>query len=133
MATATPATLNGAAFRSMLLRGIGVPAGLLAMLAMIVVPLPPLALDILFTFNIALSLLIVIAVFSIRKPLDFAIFPSVLLIATMFRLALNVASTRVVLINGHTGSAAAGHVIESFGEFVIGGDYAVGIIVFIIL
>ncbi|MCU0759144.1 MAG: flagellar biosynthesis protein FlhA [Steroidobacteraceae bacterium] len=103
------------------------------MLAMIVVPLPPLALDVLFTFNIALSLLIVIAVFSIRKPLDFAIFPSVLLIATMFRLALNVASTRVVLINGHTGAGAAGHVIESFGQFVIGGDYAVGIIVFVIL
>jgi flagellar biosynthesis protein FlhA len=119
--------------RAILLSGIGVPVGLLAMLAMIVVPLPPLALDVLFTFNIALSLLIVIAVFSIRKPLDFAIFPSVLLIATMFRLALNVASTRVVLIHGHTGAGAAGHVIESFGEFVIGGDYAVGIIVFVIL
>ncbi|MCP5327977.1 MAG: flagellar biosynthesis protein FlhA [Sinobacteraceae bacterium] len=133
MATAANPAMNGAAFRAMLLRGIGVPIGLLAMLAMIVVPLPPLALDILFTFNIALSLLIVIAVFTVRKPLDFAIFPSVLLIATMFRLALNVASTRVVLINGHTGPSAAGHVIESFGEFVIGGDYAVGIIVFAIL
>jgi len=109
-------------FRASLLRGLGVPIGLLAMLAMIVVPLPPLALDVLFTFNIALSLLIVISVFSIRKPLDFAIFPSVLLIATMLRLALNVASTRVVLMHGHTGGAAAGHVIESFGQFVIGGS-----------
>jgi len=133
MLNATPASLTAPELRAVLLRGIGMPLGLLAMLAMIVVPLPPLALDVLFTFNIALSLLIVISVFSIRKPLDFAIFPSVLLIATMLRLALNVASTRVVLMHGHTGSAAAGHVIESFGEFVIGGDYAVGIIVFGIL
>ena len=133
MATAPSAALTAPEFRALLLRGLGVPIGLLAMLAMIVVPLPPLALDVLFTFNIALSLLIVISVFSIRKPLDFAIFPSVLLIATMLRLALNVASTRVVLMHGHTGSAAAGHVIESFGQFVIGGDYAVGIIVFVIL
>ncbi len=133
MAVIAPGTLSGTEFRALLVRGLGVPVGLLAMLAMIVVPLPPLALDVLFTFNIALSLLIVITVFSVRKPLDFAIFPSVLLIATMLRLALNVASTRVVLMNGHTGGAAAGHVIESFGQFVIGGDYAVGIIVFIIL
>ncbi|NBU25901.1 MAG: flagellar biosynthesis protein FlhA, partial [Gammaproteobacteria bacterium] len=100
---------------------------------MVVLPLPPLALDLLFTFNIALSLMIVVAVFTVRKPLDFAIFPTVLLIATLFRLALNVASTRVVLMEGHRGTAAAGHVIESFGEFVIGGNYAVGIVVFIIL
>jgi flagellar biosynthesis protein FlhA len=133
MAVLPPASLSAPQFRALLVRGLGVPVGLLAMLAMIVVPLPPLALDVLFTFNIALSLLIVISVFSVRKPLDFAIFPSVLLIATMLRLALNVASTRVVLMHGHTGSAAAGHVIESFGEFVIGGDYAVGIIVFVIL
>ncbi len=119
--------------RSLLMRGAGAPIGVLALLAMIVLPLPPLVLDVLFTFNIALSLMIVIAVFSVKRPLDFAIFPSVLLIATLFRLALNVASTRVVLMHGHTGTAAAGHVIESFGEFVIGGNYAVGIIVFIIL
>ena len=118
---------------SLLMRGAGAPIGVLALLAMIVLPLPPLVLDVLFTFNIALSLMIVIAVFSVKRPLDFAIFPSVLLIATLFRLALNVASTRVVLMHGHTGTAAAGHVIESFGEFVIGGNYAVGIIVFIIL
>jgi flagellar biosynthesis protein FlhA len=127
-ATAAPPT-----FREMLLRGLGIPVAVLALLAMVVLPLPALALDLLFTFNIALSLMITVAVFTVRKPLDFAIFPSVLLIATLFRLALNVASTRVVLMHGHTGTGAAGHVIESFGEFVIGGNYAVGIVVFIIL
>ncbi len=121
------------AWRSLLAQGLGVPFAILALLAMIVVPLPPFLLDVLFTFNIALSLLVLIAVFSVRRPLDFAIFPSILLISTLFRLALNVASTRVVLTDGHTGPAAAGHVIESFGHFVIGGNYAVGIIVFIIL
>jgi flagellar biosynthesis protein FlhA len=100
---------------------------------MVVLPLPAFALDLLFTFNIALSLMIVVAVFTVRRPLDFAIFPTVLLIATLLRLALNVASTRVVLMDGHLGTAAAGHVIEAFGEFVIGGNYAVGIVVFIIL
>ena len=126
--TAAPPT-----FREMLLSGLGIPVAVLALLAMVVLPLPALALDLLFTFNIALSLMITVAVFTVRKPLDFAIFPSVLLIATLFRLALNVASTRVVLMHGHTGVGAAGHVIESFGEFVIGGNYAVGIVVFIIL
>ena len=116
-ATAAPPT-----FREMLLSGLGIPVAVLALLAMVVLPLPALALDLLFTFNIALSLMITVAVFTVRKPLDFAIFPSVLLIATLFRLALNVASTRVVLMHGHTGTGAAGHVIESFGEFVIGGN-----------
>jgi len=125
--------LAAASLRQLLLTGLGIPVGVLALLAMVVLPLPPLALDLLFTFNIALSMMIVIAVFTVRKPLDFAIFPTVLLIATLFRLALNVASTRVVLMEGHRGTAAAGHVIESFGEFVIGGNYAVGIVVFIIL
>ncbi|MBU6379058.1 MAG: flagellar biosynthesis protein FlhA [Gammaproteobacteria bacterium] len=121
------------ALRTLLTQGVGVPVAILALLAMIVVPLPPFILDVLFTFNIALSLLVLIAVFSVGKPLDFAIFPSILLISTLFRLALNVASTRVVLSEGHTGPDAAGHVIESFGHFVIGGNYAVGIVVFIIL
>jgi flagellar biosynthesis protein FlhA len=129
--SATPA--GALSLRTLMLRGVGIPVGVLALLAMVVLPLPPLVLDVLFTFNIALSLMIVIAVFSVRKPLDFAIFPTVLLVATLLRLALNVASTRVVLMHGHTGTAAAGHVIESFGEFVIGGNYAVGIVVFIIL
>ena len=126
-------TATAIPFRQLLLSGIGIPIGVLAMLAMVVLPLPAFALDLLFTFNIALSLMIVVAVFTVRRPLDFAIFPTVLLIATLLRLALNVASTRVVLMDGHLGTAAAGHVIEAFGEFVIGGNYAVGIVVFIIL
>lgn len=127
---ATASSLNlGSVLRS----GIGVPVGVLAVLAMVVLPLPPIALDVLFTFNIALSLVVVMAVFYVARPLDFGVFPTVLLLATLLRLALNVASTRVVLLHGHTGSHAAGKVIESFGEFVIGGNYAVGVIVFAIL
>jgi flagellar biosynthesis protein FlhA len=113
--------------------GLGAPLLLFALLAMVVVPLHPLALDALFTFNIALSVIIVMAVVYVIRPLDFGVFPTVLLLATLLRLALNVASTRVVLLHGHEGTAAAGHVIESFGEFVVGGDYAVGAVVFIIL
>src|SRR4029077_20682143 len=113
--------------------GIGVPIGLIAILAMMILPLPPVLLDVLFTFNIALSLVIVMAVFQVRRPLEFAIFPTVLLLVTLLRLALNVASTRVVLMHGHEGSHAAGRVIAAFGEFVIGGNYAVGAVVFIIL
>jgi flagellar biosynthesis protein FlhA len=113
--------------------GIGVPLGVLAILAMVILPLPPLALDVLFTFNIALSLVVMMAVFYVARPLEFGVFPSVLLLTTLLRLALNVASTRVVLMHGHTGTGAAGKVIESFGEFVVGGNYAVGVVVFIIL
>ncbi|MCU0976231.1 MAG: flagellar biosynthesis protein FlhA [Steroidobacteraceae bacterium] len=113
--------------------GLAVPVLLLVMMAMFVLPLPPLALDVLFTFNISLSLVVILAVIYVRRPLDFAVFPTVLLAATLLRLGLNVASTRVVLMQGHTGPAAAGEVIESFGAFVIGGDYAVGIVVFAIL
>ena len=117
----------------LLRNGLGAPLVLLAVLAMVVVPLPPLALDALFTFNIALSVVVVMAVVYVARPLDFGAFPIVLLLATLLRLALNVASTRVVLLHGHQGTAAAGHVIESFGEFVVGGNYAVGIVVFAIL
>ncbi len=113
--------------------GLAVPLLLLVMMAMFVLPLPPLALDVLFTFNISLSLVVILAVIYVRRPLDFAVFPTVLLAATLLRLGLNVASTRVVLMQGHTGPAAAGEVIESFGSFVVGGDYAVGIVVFAIL
>jgi flagellar biosynthesis protein FlhA len=119
--------------RLLLQRGVGAPLLLLAVLAMIVLPLPPLALDVLFTFNIALSVLVVMGVVNVARPLDFGIFPTVLLLATLLRLALNVASTRVVLLHGHEGTAAAGHVIEAFGQFVVGGNYAVGIVVFAIL
>src|ERR1700754_670063 len=130
MATAAAQQLNIAAI---LRSGIGVPVGVLAVLAMVVLPLPPIALDVLFTFNIALSLIIVMAVFYVSRPLDLGVLPTVLLLATLLRLALNVASTRVVLLHGHTGPQAAGKVIESFGEFVIGGNYAVGVVVFAIL
>jgi flagellar biosynthesis protein FlhA len=119
--------------KDILRTGIGVPVGVLAVLSMVVLPLPPIILDALFTFNIALSLVIVMAVFYVSRPVEFAVFPTILLLATLLRLALNVASTRVVLLNGHTGPQAAGHVIQSFGEFVIGGNFAVGVVVFIIL
>jgi flagellar biosynthesis protein FlhA len=127
--TAAPPPL----WRLVITRGVGAPLVLLGVLAMIVLPLPPIALDVLFTFNIALSVLVVMAVVNISRPLDFAIFPTVLLLATLLRLALNVASTRVVLLHGHEGTGAAGHVIEAFGQFVVGGNYAVGIVVFAIL
>jgi flagellar biosynthesis protein FlhA len=119
--------------RSLIRTGVGVPVGVLAVLAMVILPMPPMALDVLFTFNIALSLVIVMAVFYVARPIEFGVFPTVLLLATLLRLALNVASTRVVLLNGHSGPQAAGHVIQSFGEFVIGGNFAVGVVVFIIL
>lgn len=113
--------------------GLGAPFLLMAILAMMVIPLAPFVLDITFTFNIALSLIVLLAVIYSRRPLDFAVFPTVLLIATLLRLSLNVASTRVVLLNGHTGPDAAGKVIESFGDFVVGGNYTVGFVVFAIL
>ena len=91
--------------KALLASGIGVPVGLLAVLAMVILPLPPIALDVLFTFNIALSLVVLMSVFYVARPLEFGVFPSVLLLATLLRLALNVASTRVVLLHGHTGAA----------------------------
>jgi flagellar biosynthesis protein FlhA len=113
--------------------GLGVPLLVVALLAMVVVPIPPILLDAFFTFNITLSLIIMLAVIYVPRPLDFAVFPTILLGITLLRLALNVASTRVVLLDGHTGPGAAGRVIEAFGNFVIGGNYAVGIVVFVIL
>ncbi|NRB40783.1 MAG: flagellar biosynthesis protein FlhA [Pseudomonadales bacterium] len=113
--------------------GVGVPLVLLLLLAMIIVPLPPFLLDIFFTFNITLSLAIILAAVYVMRPLEFSIFPTILLLATLLRLALNVASTRVVLLEGHTGTGAAGKVIEAFGDFVIGGNYAVGMVVFAII
>lgn len=112
---------------------MGAPVIVVALLAMVVLPLPPFLLDLLFSFNIALSLTIMLASIYVLKPLHFASFPAILLIATLLRLALNVASTRIVLMEGHTGTAAAGKVIEAFGEFVIGGNYTVGFVVFAIL
>ena len=119
--------------RELIRNGLGAPVLLVMMLAMMVIPLPPLALDMLFTFNIALSLVVLMAVIYAMRPLDFGAFHTVLLVATLLRLALNVASTRVVLLEGHQGTGAAGKVIEAFGEFVVGGNYAVGLVVFVIL
>ncbi|HAS2511316.1 TPA: flagellar biosynthesis protein FlhA [Vibrio cholerae] len=112
---------------------IGAPVMVLAALAMVVLPMPAFLLDLSFTFNIALSLVVLLVTVYTRRPLDFAAFPTVLLIATLLRLALNVASTRVVLLYGHEGPGAAGNVIEAFGNVVIGGNYAVGLVVFLIL
>ena len=115
------------------LSSLAVPLLAIIVLAMMVLPLPAPLLDLLFTFNIALSLMVMlVAVYTVR-PLDFAAFPTVLLLTTLLRLSLNVASTRVVLLDGHTGTDAAGKVIEAFGHFLIGGNFAVGLIVFAIL
>jgi flagellar biosynthesis protein FlhA len=109
------------------------PVFIVMVLSMMVLPLPSFALDLLFTFNIAMALMVMMVAANLVRPLDFAAFPTVLLVTTLLRLSLNVASTRVVLMEGHTGPGAAGHVIESFGHFLIGGNFAVGLIVFAIL
>lgn len=109
------------------------PILILMVLAMMILPLPPFILDLLFTFNISLAVMILLVAMFTKKPLDFAAFPAVLLFATLLRLALNVASTRIVLLNGHKGPDAAGQVIEAFGHFLVGGNFAVGIVVFVIL
>ena len=115
------------------LRTLAGPVLIVMILAMMVLPLPPMLLDILFTFNIAIAVMVLLVSMNTTRTLDFSVFPTVLLITTLLRLSLNVASTRVVLLQGHTGAAAAGKVIESFGHFLVGGNYAVGIVVFAIL
>jgi len=115
------------------LRALMAPLAVVMILAMMVLPLPAFALDLLFTFNIAMALMVMMVAAYMIKPLDFAAFPTVILLTTLLRLSLNVASTRVVLLDGHTGAGAAGQVIESFGHFLIGGNFAVGLIVFAIL
>lgn len=112
---------------------LGIPVLLIALLGMMILPIPVFLLDVLFTFNITLSIVILMVCVYAMRPMEFAAFPTVLLVATLLRLALNVASTRIVLLNGHEGGAAAGKVIESFGEVLIGGNYAVGLVVFAIL
>ena len=106
---------------------------ILMILGMMVLPLPAFALDMMFTFNIALSIMVLLVSIHTLKPLEFAVFPTVLLLTTLLRLSLNVASTRIVLMEGHTGPDAAGKVIEAFGHYLVGGNYTVGIVVFIIL
>ena len=112
---------------------LGVPLVILCILAMVILPLPPALLDILFTFNIVLAVMVLLVAVSAKRPLEFSLFPTILLITTLMRLTLNVASTRVVLLHGHLGAGAAGKVIESFGQVVIGGNFVVGFVVFIIL
>ncbi|MEP7222786.1 MAG: flagellar biosynthesis protein FlhA [Novosphingobium sp.] len=112
---------------------LALPAGILSLIMLMIVPVPKVLLDVCFVLNIALSVAILMASLNAAKPLDFSAFPSVLLFATLLRLALNVASTRVVLVNGHEGGAAAGKVIEAFGAFLVGGNFAVGLFVFMIL
>ena len=135
--TAAPSALSARAGRLMAqlppLRSLSVPVVIVLMLAMMVLPLPPLLLDLLFTFNIGLAVVVLLVSTYTVRTLDFAVFPSVLLVTTLLRLSLNVASTRAVLMHGHTGTDAAGHVIESFAKFLIGGNFAVGVIVFAIL
>ena len=128
---AQPLALSG--FKELNKYGLGVPLLLLSMLAMMMMPMPTFFLDLLFTFNISLSLVILLAVIYSRRPLDFGVFPTILLISTLLRLSLNIASTRVVLLHGKEGTGAAGKVIEAFGDFVVGGNYTVGFVVFAIL
>src|SRR5690349_21048787 len=112
---------------------LAAPILIILLLAMMILPLPAFVLDLFFSFNIALSVIVLLTALYTVKPLDFMAFPAILLVSTMLRLALNVASTRIVLTEGHTGGAAAGKVVEAFGHFLIGGNYTVGIVVFIIL
>ena len=120
-------------WRTFLAPSMALPIGILTIIVLMVMPIPTLALDVFFVLNIALSVAVLMAAMNAQKPLDFSSFPSVLLFATLLRLALNVASTRVVLMNGHEGEAAAGEVIHAFGAFLIGGNFAVGLFVFLIL
>ncbi len=109
------------------------PVLILLILSMMVLPLPAFILDLLFTFNIALSIMVLLVAMFTQRTLEFAAFPTILLFSTLLRLALNVASTRIILLEGHTGAAAAGHVVEAFGHFLVGGNFAIGIVVFVIL
>jgi flagellar biosynthesis protein FlhA len=115
------------------LRSLGAPVLIVMILSMMVLPLPAFALDLFFTFNIAVSIMVLLVAMYTMKPLEFSVFPTVLLVTTLMRLSLNVASTRIVLLEGHAGPDAAGKVIEAFGHFLVGGNYAVGLVVFIIL
>jgi flagellar biosynthesis protein FlhA len=132
-ATAFTLDFIKAGFSGNKVKSMGAPIFIIVVLAMMILPLPAVALDLLFSFNIAMSLMVLIASLYTTKPLDFASFPTVLLVTTLLRLSLNVASTRVVLIHGHEGPDAAGKVIEAFGHFLVGGNLAVGLVVFTIL
>ncbi len=128
-----PALILQDFFARVNIRQLMAPAVIIFVLSMMVLPLPPLLLDVFFTFNIAISIMVLLVAMYVMKPLDFSVFPTVLLVTTLLRLSLNVASTRIILLEGHNGPAAAGKVIEAFGHFLVGGNYAVGIVVFVIL
>ena len=125
-------TIGKVQFSTKQLTKLAAPFLILMILAMMILPLPAFILDVFFSFNIALALVVLLVSIYTLRPLDFAIFPTVILVTTLMRLALNIASTRVVLLHGHTGGDAAGKVIEAFGAVVIGGNYAVGLVVFLI-
>ena len=112
---------------------IGISIGIIGILMVMIIPLPTAVLDILLAMNISLSIMIILVTIYVVKPLDFSVFPSLLLLTTLFRLALNIASTRLILLNGNTGLLAAGKVIKGFGSFVVGGNPTVGLVVFVIL
>jgi len=124
---------QGVMVMGMPLNRLAVPGLVLLILAMMILPLPTFMLDVLFTLNIALAMIVMLVSLNARRPLDFSVFPTVLLLTTLLRLSLNVASTRIILMQGHTGPDAAGKVIESFGNFLVGGNYVVGFVVFLIL
>ncbi|MCA3130578.1 MAG: flagellar biosynthesis protein FlhA [Betaproteobacteria bacterium] len=126
-------SVTGAPARLMSATTLAGPVLIILVLGMMTLPLPTILLDLLFTFNIAVSMIVLLVALFARRPLDFSVFPTVLLVTTLLRLSLNVASTRIVLLEGHTGPGAAGKVIEAFGSFLIGGNYAVGVVVFVIL
>ena len=132
MASGSSASLQNI-FGRIGLQQLAGPILILLVLSMMVLPLPPFLLDLFFTFNIAISVIVMLVAINVTKPLDFSVFPTVLLITTLLRLSLNVASTRIVLLEGHTGPGAAGQVIDAFGHFLVGGNYAIGIVVFTIL
>src|SRR4030066_407285 len=124
---------QGVMVMGMPLNRLAVPLLVLLILAMMILPLPTFMLDVLLTLNIALAMIVMLVSLNARRPLDFSVFPTVLLLTTLLRLSLNVASTRIILMQGHTGPDAAGKVIESFGNFLVGGNYVVGFVVFLIL
>src|SRR5690606_27157763 len=119
--------------RNLGLQSVVGPVLILLVLSMMILPLPPFALDLFFTFNIALAIMVLLVSMFTSRPLDFAAFPAILLFSSLLRLSLHVASTRVVLMDGHNGPDAAGKVIEAFSAFLVGGNFAVGLVVFLIL
>src|ERR1700676_773479 len=115
------------------LQDIGVPLAVLAIVLIMITPIPPFLLDIMISANIMLSVVVLLVSLYIRKAVEFSVFPTTLLLLTLFRLALNISSSRAILLNGNTGTSAAGEVIEAFGHFVVGGNYVIGVVIFLVL